>query len=77
MELNTLRMELGTTTTKQGLKLFRGEVEDGVTMLAATEWTEHPTEAHHDGHALLDEVRSDLAYREARYEAAEMFATAS
>ena len=60
-----LRMELGHTTTAEGVRLFRGEVERGTTLIAATEWTEHPTRAIGEGHDLLRVIRTWEEFTEA------------
>lgn len=60
-----LRMEIGTTTTAEGLHLFRGEVEQGTELIAATEWTVHPAEAIGHGHDLLRVVRTWREFTEA------------
>lgn len=53
MGKQSLRMTLGSTTTAEGLHLFRGEVERGTELVDATEWTRHPVEAHRAGRDLL------------------------
>lgn len=75
METLDLRAELVTETTAEDLTLFRVEIRDGYSNLVdCTRWTVHPATAHRAGADLLDQARSDAAFREARREAARLFA---
>lgn len=80
-----LRLELGIEV-RDGVKLFRGEVERGTQLLAHTEWNAHPTVAMNEGAHLLrwareheDElvvIESAPLAREAHSEAMRLFALA-
>lgn len=69
-------VRLAATQTKQGVKLWCSELYVDGRIDHASDWTEHVVDAITDGRDLLAAANSDWAYREARYEAAELFARA-
>ena len=70
-------VRLAATETKQGVKLWCSELYVNGRFDHASDWTEHVVDAITDGRDLLDSARSDWAYREARYEVAQLYARAS
>lgn len=75
--LADLRMEVIAEATEEGLDLWRAEVRDGFgNLVACSKWTTSPPRATRTGAELLAQARSDLAFREARYEARQMFSAA-
>ena len=77
MAADLLAVRLAVTTTKQGVRLWCSELWRGGELYDASEWTTSVVDAIRDGRDLEDHARSDLAFREARYEAAQLFQRAS
>ncbi len=71
-----IEVRLGTDRV-DGRTVFRAELYVDGRFDHATEWTCHPVAAHRAGQDLRLAARSDLAYREARWEVAQLYARAS
>lgn len=76
--LADLRSEVVSEVTEEGLDLWRAEVHDGFGNLkACSRWTTSPARATRVSAELLAQVRSDVAYSEARNEAHRLFTPAA
>lgn len=71
-----IEVRLGTERV-DGRPVFRSELYVDGRFDHASEWTRHPVTAHRAGDELRLAARSDLAYRDARYEVAQLYARAS
>lgn len=76
--LADLRMQVEAEQTMEGVDHFWAEVRDGYgNLLACSQRTTSPVRATRCGTELLEHARSDVAFREARYEAARLFSPAA
>lgn len=73
----TVECKLASMVTAEDVKHWRSESFIDHEFHEASDWTVHVVDAIIAGRGLLDQARSDVAFREARYEAAELFARAS
>ena len=74
---NLLQVRLAVTRTKQGVSLWCSELWRNGELYDASEWTTSVVDAIRDGRDLEGHARSDIAFREARAEAAQLFQRAS
>lgn len=78
MEGLDLRMEVVSEQSMELVDLFRAEVRDGYgNLVVCSRWSTSPVRAMRAGVELLDQARSDAAYRYARGEAHRLFTPAA
>jgi len=74
-EATDLRSEVVSEQTMEAVDLFRSEVRDGWgNLVACTRWSTSPVRAMRAGVELLEQARSEAAFRDARNEARKLFA---
>jgi len=76
--LADLRMTVEAETTEEGLDLFRPEVRDGWgNLVVCGRFSTSPVRAMKVGQELLEQARSDEAFRQARNEVRRLFTPAA